>query len=288
MLKIRDFARLAEVSMTTLRYYDEIGLLKPVYVDPETGYRFYATDQLPRLHRILAFKDLGLGLTQIVEIFNEDISSDQLQGMLRLRQAQLQQQVQVEQEQLARIEARLRSLERSTCLPVYEVVLKAVKPIIGVSLRPTVADLRDHAHWRDVITPFLQRYKVTPVDHLLVLHIEGEDDYPSNFHAESEQVRILRSVEIIAPVDARDADMLVTRSEGRLQRCMLPAFPHVASILHRGHPSLVLPAYQALGSWIENNAYTITGPRRKVFLHYDQHLDDALTEIQFPVEKMNE
>jgi DNA-binding transcriptional MerR regulator len=62
MLKIRDFARLAEVSLTTLRYYDEIGLLKPIYVDPETGYRFYTMDQLPHLHRILAFKELGLGL----------------------------------------------------------------------------------------------------------------------------------------------------------------------------------------------------------------------------------
>ncbi|GHO78184.1 hypothetical protein KSD_59550 [Ktedonobacter sp. SOSP1-85] len=41
MLKIRDFARLAEVPMTSLRYYDEIGLLKPIHVDPETDYRFY-------------------------------------------------------------------------------------------------------------------------------------------------------------------------------------------------------------------------------------------------------
>ena len=38
MLKIRDFAKLAEVSMTTLRYYDEIGLLKPIHVDPATGF----------------------------------------------------------------------------------------------------------------------------------------------------------------------------------------------------------------------------------------------------------
>src|SRR5579859_7488287 len=85
MLKIRDFARLAEVSMTTLRYYDEIGLLKPIHVDPETGYRFYTIDQLPHLHRILAFKELGLGLTQIVEIIDEGVTPETLHGMLRLR-----------------------------------------------------------------------------------------------------------------------------------------------------------------------------------------------------------
>jgi len=189
MLKIRDFARLAEVSMTTLRYYDEIGLLKPIQVDPETGYRFYTMDQLPYLHRILAFKELGLGLTQIVEILDEGISPDALQGMLRLRQAQLQQHMQTEQEQLVRIEARLRSLEQGSGLPVYEVVLKAVKPIIGVSLHLTTTDVASQEDWSDAISITLKHYGVKPIDHLLVLHPESEDeDTP-------------RSVEFVAPVD---------------------------------------------------------------------------------------
>ncbi|MBA2396499.1 MAG: MerR family transcriptional regulator [Ktedonobacteraceae bacterium] len=273
MLKIRDFARLAEVSMTTLRYYDEIGLLKPIQVDPETGYRFYTMDQLPYLHRILAFKELGLGLTQIVEILDEGISPEVLQGMLRLRQAQLQQHLQAEQEQLVRINARLLSLEQGSSLPVYEVVLKAVKPITGVSLSVTKTDLVDQVHWVDVIDALLKRCGVKPIDHLLVLHPESEDEHTP------------RSVEIVAPVDWRDTDILATRSEGRLTRCELPAFPHMASILHQGPPALVMPAYQALGTWMENNAYTIVGPRRKICLRRGERLDDTLIEIQFPVEK---
>jgi len=274
MLKIRDFAKLAEVSMTTLRYYDEIGLLKPIQVDPETGYRFYTMDQLPYLHRILAFKELGLGLTQIVKILDEGISPEALQGMLRLKQAQLQQHLETEQEQLVRIEARLRSLEQGNSMPVYEVVLKAVKPITGVSLRLTPTDLAYHAHWIDAIDAMLKHYGVKPTDSVLVLHPESEDEHTS------------RSVEVIAPVEKRDATTLTTRSEGRLTRCELPAFPHVASILHQGPPSRVLPAYQALGTWMENNAYTIVEPRRKICLRRGEHLDDTLTEIQFPVEKV--
>jgi len=274
MLKIRDFAKLAEVSMTTLRYYDEIGLLKPIRVDPETGYRFYTMDQLPYLHRILAFKELGLGLTQIVEILDEGISPEALQGMLRLRQAQLQQHMQTEQEQLVRIEARLRSLEQGSSLPVYEVVLKAVKPITGVSMRLTTADVAYQAPWFDAIGTTLKHYGVKPIDSLLVLHAESEDEHPP------------RSVEIVAPVDGRDANALIARSEGRLTRCELPAVPCMASTLHHGHPSLALSAYQALGTWMENNAYTIVGPRRKIRLRRGDHLDDALTEIQFPVEKV--
>ena len=180
MLKIRDFARLAEVSITTLRYYDEIGLLKPIHVDPETGYRFHTMDQLPHLHRI------------------------------------------------------------------YEVVLKAVRPITGVK----------------------------PIDHLLILHAESEDEHT------------ISSVEIVAPVDWRDTTTLITRSAGRLTQCELPAVPRMASTLHHGPPSLAMLAYQALGTWVENNAYTIVGPRRMIFLRQGEHLDDALTEIQFPVEKV--
>ena len=274
MLKIRDFAKLAEVSMTTLRYYDEIGLLKPIHVDPETGYRFYTIDQLPHLHRILALKELGLGLTQIGKILDEGVSPEALQGMLRLRQAQLQQHIQAEQEQLVRIEARLRSLEQGSCMPVYEVVLKTVKSITGVSLHLTVADLGHQAYWGDVIDAMLKRYGVKPIDHLLVLHAESKNEH------------IPSSVEIVAPVEWRDAHTLITRSEERLTRCELPAFPQMASTLHHGPPSLVMPAYQALGNWMENNAYTIVGPRRKICLRRGESLDDALTEIQFPVEKV--
>ena len=274
MLKIRDFSRLAEVSMTTLRYYDEIGLLKPTHVDTETGYRFYTMDQLPYLHRILAFKELGLGLTQIAEILDEGISPEALQGMLRLRQAQIQQKIQAEQEQLARIEARLRFVEQGSSLLAYEVVLKAVKPITGVALHPTMTDVANQAHWIDLIDTLLKRNGVKPIDHLLVIHSEGEDGYTPH------------SVEIVAPVDGRDATILIARSEGRLTHCELPAVPHMASTIHRGRPALVLSAYQALGTWIENNAYTIIGPRRKVCLHRGDNLDDTLTEIQFPVEKV--
>jgi DNA-binding transcriptional MerR regulator/predicted DCC family thiol-disulfide oxidoreductase YuxK len=271
MLKIRDFARLADVSMTTLRYYDEIGLLKPIYVDPETGYRFYTMDQLPHLHRILAFKELGLGLTQIAEILDKGVSPEALQGMLRFRQAQLQQQIQAEQEQLVRVESRLRSLEQGSSLPAYEVVLKAVRSITGVSLHSMTGDLVDQTYGIDII---LKRYGVKPIDHLLVVHTESDDECTPG------------SVEIVAPVDCRDVDTLITRSEGRLTRCALAAFPHIACTLHHGHPSLALPAYQALGTWMENNAYTIVGPRRKVRLRREENLDDALTEIQFPVEKV--
>jgi DNA-binding transcriptional MerR regulator len=65
MLKIGDFSRLSLASVKALRYYDELGLLRPARVDELTGYRYYSASQLTRLNRILVLKDLGLSLQQI-------------------------------------------------------------------------------------------------------------------------------------------------------------------------------------------------------------------------------
>jgi DNA-binding transcriptional MerR regulator len=62
MFKIGDFSKIARVSTRLLRYYDSIGLLSPGRTDPTTGYRYYMADQLARLNRILALKELGLSL----------------------------------------------------------------------------------------------------------------------------------------------------------------------------------------------------------------------------------
>ena len=53
MFKIGDFSKFSRVSVKALRYYDEIGLLKPVKVDQLTGYRYYSVEQIPRLQRII-------------------------------------------------------------------------------------------------------------------------------------------------------------------------------------------------------------------------------------------
>src|SRR5690242_2582369 len=128
MFKISEFSRLSQVSVKALRYYDELGLLKPAHVDPLTGYRYYTTEQFFQLNRILAFKDLGFTLGQITQALNEQLPASQIRGMFRLRQAEAQAAIEREQTRLARIEARLRQIEREEALSAHDVVLKCVKP----------------------------------------------------------------------------------------------------------------------------------------------------------------
>lgn len=62
MFKIGEFSRLSRVSVRMLRHYDQLGLLTPSQTDSFTGYRYYSANQLPRLNRILALRDLGFSL----------------------------------------------------------------------------------------------------------------------------------------------------------------------------------------------------------------------------------
>jgi DNA-binding transcriptional MerR regulator len=68
--RIGEFARLAGVSIKTLRFYDEVGLLKPASVDARTQYRRYESRQLERLTTILALKDLGATLADIRRVIS--------------------------------------------------------------------------------------------------------------------------------------------------------------------------------------------------------------------------
>jgi DNA-binding transcriptional MerR regulator len=73
MIKIGDFSRLSQVPISTLRYYDEVGLLRPAAIDETSGYRFYTLEQLPLLNLILALKWLGLSLDQIAQLLAEKV-----------------------------------------------------------------------------------------------------------------------------------------------------------------------------------------------------------------------
>jgi len=127
-------ARLGGVSVRTLRYYDEIGLLRPVWTDPNTGYRWYEPDQLHRLHRIVALRDLGVRLVEIGRLLDNDVSVDELRGILLLRRAEAHDRLASEAARLARVEARLDQLKEEP-MTEYDVVLKTTDPqwVIGIS-----------------------------------------------------------------------------------------------------------------------------------------------------------
>ena len=69
-MQIKKFADFTGVSVRTLHYYDEIGLLTPAYVDKSTGYRFYNENSLIRMQEILFYRELDFSLKSIGEILS--------------------------------------------------------------------------------------------------------------------------------------------------------------------------------------------------------------------------
>lgn len=151
MFGIGTVAELAQISVRTLRYYDELGLLRPRWVDPETGYRWYSAQQVYRLHRILALRDLGVRLAEIAVLLEGDLNVDELRGILRLRRAEAHDRMSAEATRLARVEARLNQLEVQT-ISSNDVVVKSVPPtwVIATTVEvPSGAEIAQaHAeHW---------------------------------------------------------------------------------------------------------------------------------------------
>ena len=69
-MHIKEFAKLTAVSVRTLHYYDEIGLLKPAFVDEQNGYRFYDENSLERMQEILFYRELDFELKSIRDILS--------------------------------------------------------------------------------------------------------------------------------------------------------------------------------------------------------------------------
>ena len=115
---------MAGVTVRTLRHYDDLGLLRPWWVDPRTGYRWYRPDQLHRLHRILALCDLGLALSEIGDALAGD-TVDSLRVMLSTKRAELDERIGADIRKLARVDARLALMEEAA-MPDYDVIVRAL------------------------------------------------------------------------------------------------------------------------------------------------------------------
>src|SRR6476660_5726006 len=67
-LTIGEFSQITHLSVKTLRHYHDAGLLEPVQVDPHSGYRYYATQQIPTAQVIRHFRELGMPVREVREV----------------------------------------------------------------------------------------------------------------------------------------------------------------------------------------------------------------------------
>lgn len=268
MLKIGDFSSLSQVSIKTLRYYDERGLLSPAHVDAQSGYRYYSASQLSRLHRILALRDLGFTLEQIAECLRDNITAEQMRGMLLLRKAEQQARVEEERDRLGRIQSRIRLIEQEKSMS-QEVILKEVPKQWIASARETIANYpavgKLYPRVFNAMGPNMSQMTIC-------VALWHDPEYKeSNVDAEA-------GVYLQSPIKAPEGVRVY-----ELAGCT------AASFIHNGSYQRLPEAYDALLRWVASNGYQVAGPIRELYLHSSmpvrQDDESYVTEIQVPVGK---
>lgn len=274
MLKIGDFSRLTQVPVKTLRYYDEIDLLKPAEIDRYTGYRYYATAQMAVLHRILVLKDLGFSLGEIRQLLEEVLSPAEMRAMLLLKRTQVERQIAEEQTLLMRIEDRMQMIEREGQMPANEVVIKSVEPIRVLSYREVVAGPQCISPFFLAVDRALQRQAIQPCGAWMALYHQGE-------YREVD-------LDLEAAIPVTDAITKPVQIEGErwLTLRTLPGCMVASTICRMTCQADVYESNRALSQWVEDHeVHFVSGACREVYHEQPQPSKPVFFEIQIPVEQ---
>jgi DNA-binding transcriptional MerR regulator len=266
MYRIGTVARLAQVSVRTLRHYDEIGLLTPAEVDPATGYRWYSPEQLRRLHRILVLRDLGVPLAEVGAIVDDDVSVEELRGILRLRRADAQARVSAQTEQLARVEARLAQLEGAH-VDDFEVIVKGIDAQHVVALREDIAGVDEIVAATGRMYPRLHA--------ALASHGAAFGGVSLALYDDSGDVtRPMRLTTALPVPDDVEID------DGDVWTLDLPAVGRAATTVVVGPPDRFAAGFEALHVWTASTGERELGSEREVYVDCDGPRESWVTELQ--------
>jgi DNA-binding transcriptional MerR regulator/effector-binding domain-containing protein len=256
MFSIGAFAQLGQVSVRMLRHYDAIGLLPPAVTDRASGYRYYEADQLRRLNRIIALKDLGFTLEQVKSIIDDQVGVDELRGMLRLRRAQLEAQLAADTFRLAGVAGRLRMIESEGRMHTEDVVLKKI-PAVRVAELTGVAASYEGSDISPVIQPLYRDLMHRLETAGAAIRGPAVAYYTPAPEVSEDAVTVHAGIEVN---DTAGADVAVAD---------LPAVASAATIVHRGSMDEANRSMQVLAEWIDTHGYRMVGYAREVCLEFD-------------------
>ena len=270
-----EFSQISRVSKRLLHYYDEIGLLKPAQIDPQTGYRYYSASQLPRLNRILALRDLGITLDHIAVMMQADVSDEEIHGMLLMKKAELEQTLQEDMHRLRGIEARIQ--QNRLADDALDVVVKSIPAQLFISIRAILPSpeemLQLVQHVQSILPSMVDQRVLGPFAGIV---------YTDGFTLKNNDVEFgyLLKKPIEGPIVLSEDYILHMRE--------LPAVQIMATAVQTGSPDLVFVALGRIGQWIEANGYCIAGPYREIGLELPSSgtHDEMIIEVQMPIERM--
>jgi len=248
--RIGEFAELSGVSAKTLRFYDEIGLLRPASVDPRTGYRLYVSQQLEELAAILALKDIGLPLVEVRHLIKKAESPAARQETLRQLKGRLEESIQTAERSLKWVSSALDELGTKRAIAV---VVKRRPAVLIASIRTRLEDCAEIERFQRELLRELPPQALADLRGTLWHRCQDSGQIEGEAFVALKQRVPVRSV---------------------YELKLLP--PATLACAYSGlDDDSAEEAYEAIRKWLRVRGYKLAGPKREVYL-------DELLEIQFP------
>ena len=262
LLSIGTFAEMTRLSIKALRLYDQLDLLKPRHVDPQSGYRYYEPDQLSSARMIRSMRDMDMPLATIRRVLAV-LPVSQAQAELLVREYLKMRERQFEQirQQARQFTQQLKPEANKMSLEV-EVKEIPTQQIISITRHHKVNGLSEQIQKDcDVLFTLAAEQSVAPIDAPFGIYhgpINEQEDGPVEI-----------CVAVNGNVEGRD-NIEVKQLDGGKAACVLITGEQC-------HYPELLAAYDAAADWIQKNGYETVGPPREVW--YTGPGPDAKWEI---------
>lgn len=267
---IGQMAKLHNTPIKTLRYYDEIGLFKPIEVDKNNGYRYYSTDQFEQLNTINYLKALGISLKEIgtlLEVRNTNYFLEQLKQQRKITENKIKELKSIEKI----INNRIKEIDRARKINrVEEVTIQTVQERKILKLEEKIYS-----------------------EHELEISLRKlENKLNSGCSIFIGKVGLTLSLENINKNKFQEYNSIfILKEEKTFDNELVKTFPQgqYACIYYRGNHNQSPRYYKIILEYLKKERYEIIGDaiERTIINEYiSKDKKDYLTEIQIPVKKM--
>lgn len=267
LYKIGMFAQMNHVTIKTLHFYEEQGLLAPAYVDGENGYRYYTMNQMAVMHRITALKQAGFTIEDIRKLN----SSPDFSSFLGKKKAELMSKIAELTMQIAVIDGYLAGGEENLATPV---LIKTIPAVIAATMQGRIESY-------DALFEMMPKMGAQ-MEQLGCECALPEYCFMNYLESTGKEEQIL--------IETCEA---VTEKKEDTDRIKFKEFPEIqaACIYHRGSYNDFPRAYEVILKYIEENGYEICGNIRENYIDgvWNKETEEEwLSEIQIPVRKKGE
>ena len=250
--QIGEFAELCGVSAKALRFYDEVGVLRPASVNPRTRYRRYLPEQLEQMASILALKNLGVPLAHIREFMAKSGASSGRRAILTELKLKVEHSIQTATQSLEWINSALDELNQ--CQTPISVIVKRRPAVRVASIRVKLNSYAEVTRFENELSDALPPECVGTLRGVLWHRCADSGSLEAEPFVELKKrapLRGLYEVKELPPATLACAYSRICDENAE-------------------------QAFVAVRRWIENRGYRLAGPKREIYLQ-------NMLEIQFPL-----